>query len=165
MYVISLLSILITYLSIPGNWIESQKADSRLITADSLYSMHRYNDALPLYEQLVDEAYDSDIQFKIAVCNYHHMRYYYSMKIFHSLHDNNFPLLEYVDYFLCLISLKLEQKETLVDRTNHFLQRYNTHFLCDSLRLHLADYMYREGEYSKAKSEWLKQEKISETVH
>src|SRR4030042_1950538 len=49
-----------------------------------------------------------------------------------------------------LISLKTDQKEEVIGNANRFLQQHNQHFLADSVRLYLADYIYGLGDYKEA---------------
>jgi soluble lytic murein transglycosylase-like protein/TolA-binding protein len=112
--------------------------------------MHRFDEALPLYEQLLEQGNDYNILFKIAVCNYHQSHYYYSMKILNSLKEDGMPYREYLDYFLFLITLKIEEKEQILANASRFLQQYDGHFLSDSLRLKVADYCYQSGDYREA---------------
>jgi soluble lytic murein transglycosylase-like protein len=142
-----ILSILLTITVAAASDLDYQTRHSRLKTADSLYFIQSYREALPLYEQLLEDKHDSDIQFKIGVCNYHQMHYYFSLKIFNDLKAESFPLPEYLDYFVCLISLKIDHKEKSLQQVDKFLERYDNHFLSDSLRLRMADDMYRMGDY------------------
>jgi soluble lytic murein transglycosylase-like protein/TolA-binding protein len=145
-----ILSVLIIYLCLPLDADQQGSFDSRLITADSLYFNHRYEQALLLYEKLSEVKTDVDILFKIAVCNYYQDRYYYSMKLFNTLKADAFPLTEYLDYFLFLIALKIESREKIIVLADHFREVHSDHYLCDSLQLQLADFLYLNSSYEEA---------------
>ena len=132
--------------TMPGNF----NSETKTQTADSLYFLGCYQDALPLYENILEKVDDPDVKFKIAVCNYYQNHTYLSLKFFRELKSASFPLNVYIDYFICLIAMRIETQENMINQTNDFISSYQNHFLCDSLQLRVADYLYRNEEYKEA---------------
>lgn len=134
-------------------------ANDFLHLADSLYLKHRYSEALPYYQNLLENDHylkqNIELNFKMAVCLARNNQLDPASEIFNRLKQSTHLLDEYVDYFLFLIALR-QENNVLVERiSTDFLNRYSSHFLADSVLFHLADYEFGHQQYSSALDHYL----------
>ncbi len=130
-------------------------ASDVLHQADSLYSNHRYSEALRQYQQLQEKdhylKHNFELNFKMAVCFLRNDELDSALQIFRQLQRNDRVLSEYVDYFLFLIAVKQEKSAAQVPKIgNDFIDRHANHFLADSILFHLADFEFRHRQYTPA---------------
>jgi soluble lytic murein transglycosylase-like protein len=152
---------IIIFLTISINLI----ANDVLHQADSLYFNHNYSEALDRYEVLLKNdrflKNDFNLNFKLAFCYLKSNQLQKAEHIFSDLNLKSDLIPEYIDYFLSLIALYKDDLSLVTTRTNRYFEKYPTHFLNDSLRSHLADFVYRNGEYRQA---WMHYKKLMRNI-
>ncbi len=143
-YGVILLVILFTSISANGTF---QKADS-------LYNQCAYDEALYYYQQLAnnDRFFREDfvLNFKIAMCYLYGEMYEKSQIIFEKLRQQQNDIPEYLEYFHFCSLLGQNKTAVIRDVAYIFLEKYQRHYLADSLRLKLADYEFSIGNYRSA---------------
>lgn len=125
-----------------------------LFQADSLYQLQNYPEALKRYEQILDrDQYlknDFTVNFKLAVCYLKNEDFKEAKNIFMRLQQRSEQIPEYIDYFVFLSGLTIENTSWVIEQAGDYLAAYSYHFLADSVMLHLAEYQYENGNYIAA---------------
>jgi len=122
--------------------------------ADSLYNQCVYDEALYYYQQLAntDRFFREDfvLNFKIAMCYLYGEAYQKSEIIFKKLRQQQNEMPEYLEYFYFRSLLGQNKTAMIRDVAYAFLEKYQHHYLADSLRLKLADYEFSIRNYRSA---------------
>jgi len=129
-------------------------ANSILYQADSLYQLQDYPEALRRYEQVLDrDQYlrnDFTINFKLGICYLKNDNYSEAKIIFTRLQQRSDQIPEYIDYFVFLSGMAIENTAWIVKKAGDFLANYSNHFFADSVMFHLAGYQFENGNYIAA---------------
>ena len=138
-------------------------ANNILHRADSLYLVRDYSSALGQYKQLLrNDQYlqnDYNLNFKLGICYYSNGNYEAAYQTFDQLQDNQPELEPYVDYYLFLTALKSKRVSHINKLGSKYLNEHNKHYMADSLRMHLADYQFLNGNYYAATKHYAQMER------
>ena len=134
-------------------------ANDVLNQADSLYTNHRYKEALWHYRHLQENDHylkqNFELNFKMAVCFLHDGELDSARLVFKNVKHTDARLAEYVDYFLFLIASQQDDSQQVQKISADFFKHYASHFLADSVLYHLADYEYLHRQYTSALNHYL----------
>ena len=125
-------------------------------SADSLYSKKLYKKALQKYlyvSKSNDHIFnDPKFDFKLAYCYYKNNQYLHANNVltYSELLENYLP--KYTDYLKFKTTLLLNHNEHEIEMSAiNYINKYNDHFLADSIINFMAGYYFENRIYEKAK--------------
>ncbi len=125
--------------------------------ADSLYGASDYASALHFYKQAIAQSEfnnTDEMRFKIAYALYKTGDYEKSAALFRSLYEK-MSLLPDFARFLYIKSLWKFDKNSAAQESIMYLKDYKNNSLDDSLFIPLADYLFEQEDYARARQYYL----------
>lgn len=154
---ISILFFLIISLFIPrfGSLSFDFEITDILHKADSLYVKHNFEKALQnyllVYEQDNLLKKDPKLNFKIGYSYYKIGEYEEAISFLNTKQISDSMLPEYTEYFNFRSVIKLNSDYNKINWSGiRYLNKYSKHYLADSVRYLMAEFYFKNGEYSSA---------------